>query len=542
MIPSGDSGQRVRPIGSASHTRNPCGVAVGIKLLRSFCGLAAGVMLAACSLFETPPKTPQEYAERKNIESTVVYSEFARRKQAQAQSAERLAEESEAAAPSEGHAEIIEPSPEDDATASLGEGDAKPDEKGEDGNNSAAGELQVLSLASALEDIWQNHPNVVRAQSEVEASGYDVYSAQTGFLPYLTVSAVEATDEDSNTVVSVVQPLWAGGRTMAEVDEAEASQLKTLAELNQTRLDLALEASDVYLTVIQAKEQVRLWRRYSESLENLLAVIERRAGAGVSPDVDIQTVKTRLSQANAGEAASEAVLISNKLRLEALLHRPVQALAWPDRSYRLTEEEIAAILDAPAIESHPSGQIALADIAIQHAKVRKSKASMYPTLSLQHSRDVTQSSGDFTPDSSTQLVLRYQTNDGLRGLHGFRAVEQRMHASMQELAFIRRDLSAAIQTANAERIAALTQYNAQAAAAEASQMLVESFLRQFKVGRKSWLEVLNAHREAHEASLQAAGIKRNYWAANVRLALQGMMWHRVSVTPPLTSLELKTDW
>ena len=138
-------------------------------------------------------------------------------------------------------------------------------------------------------------------------------------------------------------------------------------------------------------------------------------------------------------------------------------------------------------------------------------------------------------------MLSYQTDDGLRGYRGSQAEEQRLVAARQELAFVRRDIHDRIYTANAERLAAVAQYNAQKDAADAASLLVGSFLRQFKVGRKSWLEVLNAHREAHEAQLQAVAIKRGYWSANVRMALQGMVWGRLSSRAPQTWLQRDTQ-
>ena len=70
------------------------------------------------------------------------------------------------------------------------------------------------------------------------------------------------------------------------------------------------------------------------------------------------------------------------------------------------------------------------------------------------------------------------------------------------------------------------------AAAESAQALVDSFRRQFEVGRKSWLEVLNAQREANDAVLQAITVRRNLWVANARLALQGLYWRRLSDRAP----------
>ena len=61
------------------------------------------------------------------------------------------------------------------------------------------------------------------------------------------------------------------------------------------------------------------------------------------------------------------------------------------------------------------------------------------------------------------------------------------------------------------------------------------------MGRKAWIEVLNAHREAHEALLQISAIKKNYWSANSRLALQGMIWTRLSADAPSTYLPFEQE-
>lgn len=398
-----------------------------------------------------------------------------------------------------------------------------------------------LSFSKALSQVWFQHPNIVRAISEVEATGFDIKGARSGFYPYLRITAVEASNNDSNTTVNVIQPLWSGGSTIAEVKKAKAEQIMALAGLNQARLDLAVQASEAYLNVMMGQDQSGLWQEYINNLENLLRIIKRRAETGVSPDVDIQTVQTRLSQARAGFASTKAQLLASKLQLEALLHRPARGLAWPDNSYQLSETEIGRILGDGAIEAHPVGQQAMAEIAIQQATVKLAKASVFPTLSLQHSARVEQSSGDFTPDSSTQFVLNYQTNDGLKGFRGFQAVQHRLRAAEQNLLFARRDVHNLIYSANAERVAAMSQYGAQLRAAEAAARLVDSFLRQFKVGRKAWLEVLNAHREAHETRLQASVTKRNYWVANARMALQGMVWSRLSDDAPQTWLDFSRD-
>lgn len=407
---------------------------------------------------------------------------------------------------------------------------------GSDGHNVDDG---VLTFEEALAEVWSNHPNVIRGLTELEATDIEIGGARTGYYPYLSVSAVEASNDASRTQLNLVQPLWSGGLTTAEVDQAKAQQKSAIASLNQVRLDLAVETSEAYLNVLLAEEQGRLWGRYMASLETLLSVIKRRAEKGASPPIDIQTAVSRLSQAKAGFAASKTILLTNRLRLSSLLHVPFDDLEWPTDKYRLTEQEVAIARRPSSFAAHPQGQSARAEIEVQRAQVRVAKASLFPTLSLQYSNQIDQSAGDFTPDTSTQLVLDYNTGNGLRGLAGYRAVEQRLHGAHQDLSFARREIGDIISTAYAERRVALQQFSAQVEAAESAVTLVDSFLRQFKVGRKQWIEVLNAHREAHEALLQISSIKRNYWSANMRLALHGMIWGRLSELVPPTEIKFE---
>lgn len=387
-------------------------------------------------------------------------------------------------------------------------------------------------VGEVLQEVWLRNPQVQQALSEVEAAGYDISGARTGFYPFLQVNSTQADSNASATTVSVVQPIWSGGRVDAEIDQARAQRDVALAGLNQSRLDLGLQTSEAYLNVALAREQVQLWERYLESLKYLLAVIKNRVDKGVAPAVDVETATTRLREAQAGLYSSRAALRTNRSQLESLLNRPAGGAVWPHESLELTPAEIDAILVNGVVDAHPARQQALAEIDAAEARVDSSKAGLWPQITLQHSRQVEQSAGDFTPDSSTQLVFQYQTDNTLRGIRGMQAEEQRVESARQGLAFAQQDIANRIRTAAIERASAREQFRAQRESAESAIRLVDSFLRQFKVGRKTWIEVLNAQREANNALLQATTVKRTYWSANLRLALEGMRWKRLNEDAP----------
>ncbi len=57
-----------------------------------------------------------------------------------------------------------------------------------------------------------------------------------------------------------------------------------------------------------------------------------------------------------------------------------------------------------------------------------------------------------------------------------------------------------------------------------SEEIVASYLRQFQVGRKNWLDVLNAQREKTQASYAFSDLEYPLMLASVRLLLLAGRW------------------
>lgn len=393
-----------------------------------------------------------------------------------------------------------------------------------------ASEAGALSLGDALAIVWRENPQVMQAELALKATGYEISGSYTGYLPYLQVQTAQGENDNSSTV-RIVQPLWNGGLTGAQVDQAKARQLIALAELNKTRLDLAMRVAETYFNVALAQDQMEQWDRYLASLQKLLEVIERRAEQGASPMADQQTAISRLRLAEAGRESSRAVLAANQAQLSSLLNRPPAEVVWPAEGSGLSDEDIARILTDFA-EAHPDRQLAMSQIKLQEATARVSKASLWPELSAQYRRQFEGTVIDPNDDDAALLVLSYQTNSGLRGYRAYQAEQQRVESAEARLKFAIRELESRIRVLRAQRTAALQQGAAQEQASEASERLIESFERQFLVGRKTWLELLNTYREANDSRLQSIAAKRAFWLADVQLALQGLYWRRLTQDAP----------
>lgn len=379
---------------------------------------------------------------------------------------------------------------------------------------------ESLSFGKALTRVWQNHPDVRKAEAAVNASGYDKTAAYAGFFPYLQTDMVRGSQSKDDYVVRAVLPLWSGGQTRASVDVAKAAQNMALADLQRTRLQLALRLTDVYFSVLAYKEQDGLWRQYVDKLTNLYGMIQRRATSGVSPQADVMSILSRLRQADASAELNRASLAAAETQLAALLGTTTDSLFWPQNAL-LTPDEISTAL-ARAMVEHPDLTFAAQTITREQADTRMKRAGLSPELSLRYVKPFGSDSSNNT--SETQIVLQYQSDNGLKAYQAWRSGEQRVDGARAALDTVRLEVTSAINLAKAEISASTAQLGYQSEAVLASDAVIDSFLRQFEAGRKSWLEVLNAQREALDTRMAQVQQRRGLWQANTRLALHGLYW------------------
>lgn len=380
---------------------------------------------------------------------------------------------------------------------------------------------QVTRFADALVHVWETHPDVLQAQYALQASGYDLAASYSGFMPYAQLDLVRSRRSD-RYVARFVQPLFSGGSTIAGVQAAQASQRQALAELSSRRLQLALRLSDVWFGWLAARDLDRLFVAHIADLNGLLGIIRRRADEGVAAQADVINAITRIRQVEAQAEANRAVLGATQAQLAALLGtRSLGSANWPDPAQRL-DDDIAAKAWSHAREKHPAIQFALAGIERQTAERNINRGRTLPELGVRYNKPFGDEADQTAPVG--EVYLQYQTDTVFRAFQGMRAGSSRVEAAQASLDNARRDVQAAIEQALAERKAAALQLEYQQLAFQAARDLVDSFKRQFETGRKTWIEVLNAQREAQETRLQLVQQRRAYWVANNRLVLQGVYW------------------
>jgi adhesin transport system outer membrane protein len=153
------------------------------------------------------------------------------------------------------------------------------------------------------------------------------------------------------------------------------------------------------------------------------------------------------------------------------------------------------------------------------AQIKVSQSQIYPSLIAGYQHSWGGQVPAATDRGQAYLSMQFQSGAGLSALSGVQAAVARQAAAQQELETLERQLSAQISTAITE----LQALQAQIEPANALQLgttdIVESYLRQYQVGRKNWLDVLNAQREKTQALFSLADTRFGLQLAQLNLLI-----------------------
>lgn len=384
----------------------------------------------------------------------------------------------------------------------------------------SARSVEVLSLQRALELVWAENPQVREAEKAIEAAGFEVTGSYGGFLPSVTIS--NSTGRDGLSSVQASLPLWNGGLTLAQIDGSKAREVAARASLDRVRLALGEQTLDAFYNLAQAQEQLRQWSRYLTALERLRTSITNRANEGVATQSEVQTAVSRIRQAEVGQEAARLLLLSSRNELARLLNVAPQNVQWGvDLDASLAD--LQAVDTESLLSRHPEVLLAQAQVVEQEAVVKQARSRFYPEVALQYRTYYTGEAFDRTADAP-QLVVQYEVGNGFTAYQQVSAEQSRADSARARLDVVKREVQTKLAATREQLLSSSRQFQLQQQASDSSQALVESFLRQYQVGRRSWVEVLNAQREAHDNDLGTIASRKAYALGAQQLALQMLAW------------------
>ncbi len=152
-----------------------------------------------------------------------------------------------------------------------------------------------LTLEQALKQAFENRADLQSAQAQVRAAERARSAAHWEHLPSLALSAdygaIGTNPSQSHgtfTGVGTLRiPIWQGGRTEGETQEADAAVSQRRAELQDTRGRIEADVRDAFLDIKTAANQLDVSRNNQKVARETLALTRQRFEAGIADAVEV---------------------------------------------------------------------------------------------------------------------------------------------------------------------------------------------------------------------------------------------------------------
>jgi outer membrane protein len=386
---------------------------------------------------------------------------------------------------------------------------------------------EPLTLEQAVETALKNNPSLRAADSQMESAQAGVVKSSSGFLPKVNLSEtwsksdnplmvlgtklnreiVTAPDfspetinnpealSNYNTRLSVVQPVWSGGKEYLGVKQAKLAREAATQDRNRTRQETVFNVVKAYYGVLLAREyRVVALRSLETSAANVkLAEARFKAGAVLQSDL----LRARVQEAEVKEMVTRAesgvtVALAN---LNYTMGVPQQAEYDPAGT--LASKESEGDLDAltnEALQLRPDLMSLDSNRKNAEAGVSQARTDYSPTVSLMGQTDWNSGrlAGDDAKSWAVMAVLQWNLFDGLVTSSNVRQAA----ASAGRMRALEDQMKAAVQLQVKQAFYELQASRDRIAATSSSVQEAEEGLRivqkRYEVGMTNFVDVLGA--------------------------------------------------
>ena len=378
---------------------------------------------------------------------------------------------------------------------------------------------QEVRLTQVIDLALTSHPTVLQARSQAQAAGFDLDAAKWGRYPSLS-SEVRSDSAYTQSIAKLEQPLWAGGRIDGRVAVGEANVRVAAASVQEAQINALVQASSAFFEMLRLITRLDKARDNEQEHQKLVGLIERRVQAQISPPADLTLAQARLQQATTDRLQVQRQLESTRSSLTQWIG-PIgtQGTFVAPRQIVYERAPNHEALIEQAMQVSGQRQKLLAQIDSANAQIDLAKAQGMPTVVAGYQHIV---SGPLVPGSDrgrAYVGMQFQPGAGLSALSGIQSSVSKKEAAEQELQVFERSLEAQLKTLYSDIDVLQAQMGPAQALERDTADLVDSYLRQYQIGRKNWLDVLNALREKAQAIYSITDVRYALSQSQVRLLI-----------------------
>jgi outer membrane protein len=387
---------------------------------------------------------------------------------------------------------------------------------------------------AALSQAYLYNPQLLVARQQLREADEGVPKALSGWRPHVTIDgsigvsafwdSMDPTHEPERRVpqdsmLSVTQPIYTGGRVQAQVNQAEALVAAERAGLQATEAAVLLAAATAYLDVARDQSIVELNHHQETVLERTFHASEQELAAGAVTETDVAQARARLADQRARSAQAVAALGASRAAYEEQIGQPAGQAPLPTRPVAVPPGLDAAMTLVSAnfdvVQSRAAQEAMRQGIDIARAGLRPRLSAEFhggrvkeTDVQFPHQRD------DLIEATLQLTVPLYQGGEQAAEI---RQAKEAAARSLLQVDVVLRKARAEIQTAWTALDGARSRVAEYRISLAANSVAARGVARQQAVGERTLLEVLNAQQEQLAADVNQVTAERDSYVASLQL-------------------------
>ncbi|MDF4734565.1 TolC family outer membrane protein [Vibrio parahaemolyticus] len=408
------------------------------------------------------------------------------------------------------------------------------------------------TLEQAVENTLKTNPDIKSAFNEFVSKQYVNEASGGAYLPsvdldagigYEGINPAESGRDSTDltrkeATITLTQLIWDGSATLNDMDRTAADAESVRYQLLADAQDTALEVTKVYLDSVKAYEILSLSENNLKVHKKIYEYIKKRVNSGIGSTADLTQVEARLAKAHGNLVAAQNNLFDSQTMFTRLVGQSPQGLIFPRADQNFIPYTIDEAIDL-AFESHPVIKISVADVDSAKFQYKQSKGTYYPTISVEAAQTWRNDAGGIegsSDETTAMLRMRYNLFNGGSDVANAESFAYQLNKAkdLRERAY--RNVEEGLRLSWSALDLTLQQKEFLADHVDSASETVIAYEKQYRIGKRTLLDLLNTENELFEA-------RKNYLDA--KYAEQYAKYRVMNATGQLLNalrVDVPTEW
>lgn len=376
-----------------------------------------------------------------------------------------------------------------------------------------------VTLSDTVATALQYSPRLQVLQANQEAIGFERDRAKGGYYPQVDLSLGYGTEAHNDLVtranntehnfydrteasIRLSQLLYDGRETSSRVKVEEAKLISARHRVFDNAEAIALDAIIAHMEVYRQRELVGLAEKNVDDHIDILNMLKERQKAGAGSISDVDQTRARLARTYASLAETQAALKAAEANYLRIVGQNVGDIEF----FNIPQGIVPTSLDdavRQTIENNPKILALNANVDEAEQRIELSKSSMHPKVHAELSssyQDQVESSTTYEQNNQAMVRLRWNLFRGNADVADRKAAIARKMQAAANRDDQRDQVIEETRVTWADLASAQQQVVSFGDALGYNQKTLDSYRKQFNVGQRTLLDVLDARNELFQSS------------------------------------------